>query len=630
MALYSPYNYSNRLERGAKTIVMNNSKIQATIVITIILSLALVAAVTPEYQALAARLKPFTSYEELKNFVSTNTQYRDYANERLREMFGLNQPATLSLDTTPEYSETNVQVEGVDEADIVKTDGTYIYVISNRSIVILSAYPPEEAQILSRITFNASIRGIFINKNKLAVFEDTGHYDEYRAFMDYYSYNKPRTSIKVYNIANRANPTLTRNVSSDGNYFTSRMIGDYIYVLINQLTMTSQSNVAIPKIIYPDHTEEVPPNGIFYTNVTDSFETYVNVIAVNIRNDHEKPNEKSYLLGRASTTYVSQNNIYITYQTYQDQTQQTGIHRISIDEGDIEYEATGQVPGYVLNQFSMDEHNSYFRIATTTGHVWSMVSTSRNHIYVLDAHLNIIGELEDLAPGEKIYSARFMGNRCYLVTFKKIDPLFVIDLTTPESPQVLGQLKITGYSDYLHPYDENHIIGIGKETIGAEEGNFAWYQGVKISLFDVTDVAAPKEIGKYEIGDRGTDSPILTDHKAFLFDKNRNLLVIPVKVAEIDETKYPGGVPLWQWGDIVWDGAYVFHISLEQGMEFRGGITHITDNSALSKTWYYYGSPHSIERSLYIDNVLYTISELKIKMNSLTDLTEIGEINLNA
>jgi len=408
------------------------------------------------------------------------------------------------------------------------------------------------------------------------------------------------------------------------------MIGEYIYVLVNQPTMTSQSNVAIPKVYYTDRTEEVPPNGIYYANVTDSFESYVNVIAVNILNDHEAPNERSYLLGHASTTYVSQNNIYITYQAYNDQTQETKIHRINIDEGRIKYEASGQVPGYVLNQFSMDEHNGYFRIATTTGHVWSMLSTSRNHVYILDTEFNIVGALEDLAPGEKIYSARFMGNRCYLVTFKKVDPLFVIDLSTPANPQVLGQLKITGYSDYLHPYDENHIIGIGKETIEAEEGNFAWYQGVKISLFDVTDVAVPKEVAKYEIGDRGTDSPILTDHKAFLFDKNRNLLVIPVTVAEIDEAKYPGGVPAMAWGETVWDGAYVFDISLEQGLEFRGGITHLTDNSDLSKTGYYYTSPYSIERSLYINNVLYTISELKIKMSSLTDLAEIGEISLGA
>jgi len=318
--------------------------------------------------------------------------------------------------------------------------------------------------------------------------------------------------------------------------------------------------------------------------------------------------------------------MYITYSTYSNGIQGTKVHRISIDEGEIEYQASGAVPGYVLNQFSMDEFNGYFRIATTEGQVWTTKGTvSQNNVYVLDMELDTIGMLENLAPGETIYSARFMGNRCYLVTFKKIDPLFVIDLSTPANPQVLGQLKITGYSDYLHPYDENHIIGIGKET--TEAGTFAWYQGVKISLFDVTDVAVPKEIVKYEIGDRGTDSPILNDHKAFLFDRERNLLVIPVTVAEVNPAQYPGGIPDWAHGEFVWDGAYVFNISLE-GLELKGTITHITNPDTL-KTGYYQ-SPYSIQRSLYIDNVLYTISELKIKMNSLTDLSEIGEINLNA
>ncbi len=219
-----------------------------------------------------------------------------------------------------------------------------------------------------------------------------------------------------------------------------------------------------------------------------------------------------------------------------------------------------------------------------------------------------------------------MGERCYLVTFRKVDPLFVIDLEDPRNPRVLGQLKITGYSDYLHPYDENHIIGIGKETEAADEGDFAWYQGVKISLFDVSDVENPKEIDKYEIGDRGTDSPILRDHKALLFDKSKNLLVIPVLVAEIDEEKYPGEVRPNTHGDYVWQGAYVFDISLDEGLVLKGRITHLEDDNDLMKSGYYFSSPYSVKRSLYIDNVLYTISDKKIKMNSLENLEEINEV----
>jgi len=620
---------------------MNDTKIHALIIASIILGLAVIAAVVPEYpDALGSRLKSFTSYEQLRDFVTASSKYQGYYSTDsgpwgwaggLRLSGGLETQSFGDSSLLPQYSLTNVQVEGVDEADIVKTDGTYIYVISNQSIVILKAFPPEDIQILSRIQTDGGIRGIFINENKLVILEDTAYNWGYRTFAEptIYSY-EPKTSIKVYNIADRANPTLTRNLTVYGSYFNSRMIGNYAYILVQQQIIIQQNQVTIPKVIYPDRTTEIPATKIYYTNVTDNFNNYVHVFAVNLLNDQEEPTSKSFLLGWASTMYVSPGNIYITYSSYQYQ-EATKIHRIRIEEGTIDYQASGEVQGYVLNQFSMDEYNGYFRIATTIGQVWATrESGSRNNVYILNMELSTVGALEDLAPGETIYSARFMGNRCYLVTFKKIDPLFVIDLTNPTSPQVLGQLKITGYSDYLHPYDETHIIGIGKETVEGEGGNFAWYQGVKISLFDVSDVSTPREIAKYEIGDRGTHSPILDDHKAFLFDREKNLLVIPVTVAEIDPSKYPGELPPWAYGDFVWDGAYVFHISLEQGLELRGMITHLSDNTDLLKTGYYYQSPYSIQRSLYIDNVLYTVSGKKIEMNSLSDLSPIGEINLDA
>jgi uncharacterized secreted protein with C-terminal beta-propeller domain len=273
----------------------------------------------------------------------------------------------------------------------------------------------------------------------------------------------------------------------------------------------------------------------------------------------------------------------------------------------------------------MDEHGGYLRVATTAWNASAFASQQSNNVYVLDQKLDIYGRLQNLAPDESIYSARFMGSRCYLVTFKQVDPLFVIDLTDPAQPKVLGELKITGYSDYLHPYDENHIVGIGKET------DAGLYQGVKISLFDVSDVANPKEIAKYEIGDRGTDSPVLYDHKAFLFDRSKNLLVLPVSVAEIDQSDYVGDLPSWAYGETVWQGAYVFDVSLERGLELRGKITHCdSQDSTKSALSSYYGySSCSIERSLYIGNVLYTVSDQKIGMNDLETLKELGEISLS-
>jgi len=290
--------------------------------------------------------------------------------------------------------------------------------------------------------------------------------------------------------------------------------------------------------------------------------------------------------------------------------------------------ADGHVPGWVLNQFSMDESGGYFRIVTT-GET-SSGGPSGTNVYVLNSTMGIVGKLEGLAPGETMHSARFMGSKAYLVTFKKIDPLFVVDLADPEKPTVLGKLKIPGYSDYLHPYDDTHLIGVGKETEEAKEGDFAWYQGVKISLFDVGDVASPKEVAKYEIGDRGTDSPVLTDHKAFLFSLEKNLLVIPVLVAEIDPSAYPDGVvPAQAYGEYVYQGAYVFRIDPENGIVLMGRITHLEGKDDLLKSGFYFESKYTVERALYIDDVLYTISMGMIRMNALPGLEPLNSLELS-
>ncbi|MEM4267041.1 MAG: beta-propeller domain-containing protein, partial [Candidatus Nanoarchaeia archaeon] len=243
--------------------------------------------------------------------------------------------------------------------------------------------------------------------------------------------------------------------------------------------------------------------------------------------------------------------------------------------------------------------------------------------YILDKDMGIVGRLEGLAPGERIYSTRFMGNRGYMVTFRNIDPLFALDLSDPEDPKVLGKLKIPGYSDYLHPYDENHIIGIGKDTEESDAGDFAWYQGMKMAIFDVTDVENPKQIHKVLIGDRGTDSPVLHNHKALLFDKEKELLVIPILVAQIKDKE---SVEEWSYGEYIYQGAYVFKINLKEGFVLRGKITHY-DEDSFGKGRYFYGDQRSIERSLYIDNVLYTVSQKSIQLNDLDDLNFIKKLD---
>jgi len=578
------------------------------------------------------QISKFASYEELQDFIKANAQYtafhwRDvWMNDVLKSVSG---EGAIYAPAATDYSPTNIQVAGVDEADIVKTDGDYIYLVSGNRTIIVKAYPPEQAQVLSEIELEGTVIGIFINGDRLVVFEEEMPYYPYYDLPSsvrkiYMPYISSKTYIKVYDVSDRENPRLQRELSVDGQYVSSRMIGDYAYVVINEPVYEQDDEPSLPRIYFGNNEMEIPATDIYYSDVSDYYYMYTTIMAINTQNDDQEPTYETILLGASSNLYVSLNNIYLTLPVWGSKVgdlQKTSIYRIHIEGDEIEFVASGEVPGMVLNQFSMDEYDGYFRVATTTRE-----GTSRNHIYTLDMALNITGSLEDLAPGETIYSARFMGERGYLVTFKQVDPLFVIDLKDPYNPEELGYLKVTGYSDYLHPYDENHIIGIGKETTDA--GEFAWYQGVKISLFDVTDVSNPREISKVEIGDRGTDSPVLWDHKAFLFDKARNLLVMPVLVAEVDESEYPEGVPSWAYGEPVWQGAYAFNVSLDQGIQLKGRITHIENLGDPEQDYYYFYSPFTVERSLYIDDVLYTISDAKIKMNNLENLDYINEVQL--
>lgn len=559
------------------------------VILILIVAVGAFASVSSNIEYCSGKLTRFYSYSEIKEFL------------RKSVLAYLSNFALRAQSSSVDYSKTNVQVEGVDEADIVKTDGEYIYVISGQNIIIVKAYPPEEASVLSKITVNGSLKQMFVNAERLVV------------FYEIYSSNKFQTVISTYDLSDKANPTLRWEVTVDGRYFSSRMIADYVYVIVRKAAwLNNCSEVDLPRICFGNECKVIPATDIYHYDISDYGYTFTTIVALNIFEDGQEPVSETVLTGWTTNLYVSMENIYLA-MCYGDQ---TFLHRIQIENGEISIAADGLVSGTVLNQFSMDEYGGFFRIATTT---WQRL----NNIYVLNMDLDIVGSLEGLAPRETIHSARFMENICYLVTFRKTDPFFVIDLSDPSSPKVLGELKISGYSNYLHLYDENHVIGVGKETVPAEEGDFSWYQGVKISLFDVTEFSNPKEIAKYEIGDRGTDSPVLSDHKAFLFDKEKNLLVIPVLVAKIDERQYPNGVPPNAYGEFVWQGAYVFTVSLEleEKIVLKGTITHVENGNI-------HNTACHVRRALYIGDMLYTISDSKIKVNALSDLQEIKAINL--
>ena len=302
----------------------------------------------------------------------------------------------------------------------------------------------------------------------------------------------------------------------------------------------------------------------------------------------------------------------------QEDASKTIIHKISIDEDKIEYVAKGTVPGRLLNQFSMDESGDRFRVATTSEIYTQYEGTIRsNAVYVLDEQLEIVGELEEIAPDESIFSTRFIGDRLYMVTFQQIDPFFVIDLST-DTPKILGELKIPGFSNYLHPYDEEHIIGVGRDTKEIDN-NRVQQLGIKIALFNVADVSNPKVVDDYVIGDSSTHSEALHNHKAFFFDKTRNVLSIPISAdakSLDDVTSSKMFAPDYNR----WSGFYVFDLDKTKGFEEKGTITHSDNN------WRYYGIDNA--RTFYIDDILYTASQGYLKMNSFDELNEINSIKL--
>ena len=567
-------------------------------------------------------LSTFQSDEELKNFLIINSKTQEpfwiYGAEDARLMNAkgiLAYDSALEASAVPSHSTTNIQVTGVDEADIVKVDDRgYMYVVSGNVVHILKAYPPAQAQIVSKITFDDLYPiGIFVQGNKLAVL---GSDYTFPRIYDGYNVADIKTFMKVYDVDDPSNPSLARDFTISGSYFNSRRIGDYVYFVVSRAAYLVDKTLYLPEINSDQKIIKIAPTEIRYFNGTDDYYQYTTFVAMNLKNTTEAPVYLPIMLGGTCSMYVSLNNIYVTYGGWNGN---TTIYRIRVQDSNMTCEARGTVPGRERNQFSMDEYNDYFRIETTT---WTPTWTTQTNLYVLDMNLSVVGKLEGLALGENFHSARFMGNRAYFVTFKKTDPLFVIDLSQPTNLSVLGELHIPGYSDYLHPYDETHLIGVGKHTVEADGGDFAWYQGIKISLFDVSNVTNPVQIDNITIGDRGSDSPVLYDHKAFLFDKSRTILIMPVLEAKIDKSKYDGEVPPNAYGEPVWQGAYVFDVSLFHGFLLEGRITHLENGMSI------YEENHWVKRSVYIENVLYTISSRKVGLNKLDDLSPILEIEL--
>lgn len=535
----------------------------------------------------------------------------------------LNEAATSAED----FSKTNVQVEGVDEADIVKTDGNFIYYLTNSALTITDV---NNVKLVSKVEFDNKEfepQEIFLKDNKIVIIGITNHETEEKNIANtecYYPTNETYTVAKIYNIDDRENPKLERTVEIEGYYLSSRMIGDNVYLISNKYIYAylckdyKQSQLDEeefkPQYIDTATGEEIKSIGFDCIYYIPEFEdtNYLNIAAFNITNN-EPANITSYL-GGGSQVYSSATNLYITRTkyNYDDGSEiNTEIYKFNLKDATCTFSKTGKVPGSVLNQFSMDEKDGYFRIATTDSTSWNDESNT-NNLYVLNENLEIVGKVEGLAPGERIYSVRFMGNRAYMVTFVETDPLFVIDLTEPTNPTVLGELKIPGYSTYLHPYDENHLIGFGENTklVNYGYGDQVVTDGMKIALFDITDPNNPTEMYSVNIGEKGTYSELLYNHKALLFSKDKNIIAFPISITGEDY-------------EVTFQGAIVYGLSLENGFEEKGRITNIEND--INK----YYPRNSIQRIIYINDTLYTLSRNLIKATDMNTMEPKGSIKLD-
>ena len=532
-------------------------------------------------------------------------------------------------DSETKNSKTNTQVNNVDEADIVKVDGNYIYYVSNKKLVIIDAHTPEASEKISEINYkdtNFNPREVYVKGQKIIVIgneydnscktEVISTEDVTATDIERVQESKPKSGMIIYDISNIKEPKETRRVMIEGNYISSRMIEDNIYYVANKYIATSniQKNKMEDldedkyKPVYQDTAVSQEEKCINYDLIYYFPETqdssYLMLAGLNINNNEEA--EIRTFLGAGQYIYSSEKNIYIatnktTYgKGYEVLGGTTHLLKIELNNGKFNFKAECNIDGQVNNQFSMDENKDTFRIATTTGNIW-VDETTANNLYILNDKLEEIGRVENFGKEEKIYSVRYVENKAYVVTFKQTDPLFVIDLSESTKPQILGELKIPGYSTYLHPYDDTHLIGFGYDT--KENGTRVITNGLKMSMFDISDFNNPQELFKISIGDsKYTYSELLYNHKALLFSKEKNIIAFPLYSSSGRKTN---------------SKAAIYNIDLKKGFSLKGEISNVTNKYE-----------ENVKRIVFANDTFYTFSDSLVKVANMDTLEVVKEFTI--
>ena len=550
-------------------------------------------------------------YNIMKNY-NSNTELYEYVKENL--------DVSKSESLNSDISSTNIQENNVDESDIVKIDKNNIYYIAENKVVILDTADGKNASKISEIEYETTDfypQEIYVYNNKLIVIGSAGYNmckTEIISTSDYSKkvYENKKTGMIIYDVTDKISPKEERRIEIQGNYVSSRMIKNNIYFIANKSIYISNhlkedyeelnEKDYMPK--YKDTFEDSQEKCIEYSNIyyTDDISNANYLMTVGVNLDTEEEADIKTVLGAGEYVYSSEDNMYIAFsksnyaENYEMIDSKTDILKFNLNNGKIIFDSKTVVDGIVNNQFSMDEEANFFRIATTIGNVDNINQNTSSNLYILNEKLEKVGEITGIAPNEKIYSVRYTEDKAYIVTFKQTDPLFVIDLSNPTMPKILGELKIPGYSTYLHPYDENHIIGFGYDTTA--NGNRITTNGLKMVMFDITDYNNPKEMFKVTISGKNAYSELEYNHKALLYSKEKNII----------------GFPIINYGNSKTKTSFqIYNIDLNNGFIMKGEIL---------------GDNQIIERVVFANKMYYALSKNKIKVVDMETLENVREIDI--
>ncbi|NLI53311.1 MAG: hypothetical protein GX417_03205 [Clostridiales bacterium] len=522
-----------------------------------------------------------------------------------------------------DYSETNVQVKGVDEADIVKTDGSYIYYVAGNQLNILKADGANTKLVSTTpLSSDDSWWGynseMFVLGDRLMVITQSyntvwindvnGGYDNYT----------DQTTAVIYDISNPAKPMQVVSLGQSGNYVSARMIGDYVYLVTAQYIYNPVKDTPItyiPSTTTGAESKLLMPTDLFYVGGGPQNAAYTVIGSINLKSGANFASAKA-LFGGTSELYANADHMLLAISRYDEETlpiapdkdgknvqitngsSSTDLVLLGLAEGQITKLASGNVPGSLLNQFAMDEYQDVFRVVTTVNtwqqriytdgvDTYEYDNTNTNALYTLDKDLNILGKIENLAKDETVQSVRFDGDIGYFVTFRQVDPLFAVDLSNPSAPRVLDALKIPGFSEYLHVFSDNRLLGIG---YNADE-NTGRTQGVKLSMFDTSDKRNVKELATESVDASWTI--VGSNHKSILVDGEKNLIAFPA------DSSY-----------------FIYRYTAADGFTLAAKIGMTADLSSWNL------------RGLFIGNYFYVLGDSGVTVISLSDFTTLATVKL--